>query len=209
MHIHQDLAVIDEFYQIASRFSFIEGFLDPAEGYLLYRIAAEGPGLGAIVEIGSYCGRSTAFLAAGSRAARREKVIAVDHFQGSPEHQEGARAASEVLAKEGTTFGRFCENLAQVQLFDHVQPVKASSREAAANWSGPVRVLFIDGEHSYESARQDFDCWTPFVVPGGVVALHDVGVHAGVTQLFEEVSAIKPQYRPLLGIASLRVLQKL
>lgn len=115
--INHDLSVIDEYVRLATALSSVEGFLDPREGYLLCRLAAEGPGLGAIVEIGSYCGRSTAFLAAGSKSAGREKVIAIDHFHGSIEHQAGQYFASLVLAREGTTFHRFRANLERTQLW--------------------------------------------------------------------------------------------
>lgn len=207
-HLHHDLGIADEFWGLAAGFRDIEGFLDPREGYLLYRLAAEGPGLGAIVEIGSYCGRSTAFLAAGAKSARREKIVAVDHFRGSPEHQPGQEFASATLAREGTTFHRFQENVRRVQLLDHVIPMQASSLEAAARWSGPIRLVFIDGDHSYESARSDFEAWSRFVVPGGLIGLHDVGNAEGVTKLFEEMVAPGRGYRVVAGMLSLRALQK-
>jgi predicted O-methyltransferase YrrM len=208
MHFHHDFRIADEFWRLHAAFSSLEGFLDPREGYVLYRLAAEGPGVGAVVEIGSYCGRSTAFLAAGSKAAHREKVVAVDHFLGSPEHQPGKHFASPVLARDGTTFRRFCDNLQRVHLLEHVEAIKGTSAEAALRWSAPVRLLFIDAEHSYESVRGDFDSWTPFVVPGGLVLLHDVGNEAGVTRLFQEATAEGTGFQPITGVVSLRVLQK-
>jgi len=208
MRLQHDLGVAQEFWRLANTFSSIEGFLDPREGYALYRLAADGPGLGAIVEIGSYCGLSTAYLAAGSKAAHREKVIAVDHFLGSPEHQAGGEWASAVLTRQGTTFYRFCENLARLHLLQHVQAIQATSAEAALAWKGPVRLLFIDAEHSYESVRTDFDNWQPFVVAGGLIALHDVGNAAGVTRLFEEAISAEGGFQLVSAVVSLRVLQK-
>jgi predicted O-methyltransferase YrrM len=208
-HLHHELAIAEDFWRLASAFAAIEGFLDPREGYLLNRLASEGPGIGAIVEIGSYCGRSTAFLAAGSKSARREKVVAIDHFKGSAEHQAGQEFASATLAREGTTFNRFRDNLLRVGLFDYVQPIQASSLEAASRWSAPIRLVFIDGDHTYEAARADFDTWAPFVVAGGLVALHDVGNAPGVTRLFEEVILPGRGFQVVSGIVSLRVLQKL
>jgi len=161
-----------------------------------------------IVEIGSLCGRSTAFVSAGSKAVRREEVVAVDHFKGSPEHQAGQQCASGTLARDGTTYQSFRENLLRVKLLDHVRPIQTNSLEAAARWSGPIRLLFIDGEHSYESVRGDFDAWVPFVVPGGLVALHDVGNAPGVTRCFEEFTIPGQGYQIVGGILSLRVLQK-
>jgi|AGTN01.1.fsa_nt_gi hypothetical protein len=85
---------VGDFVSWQYRFASIEGFLHDLEGYTLLQLAARGSGTGAIVEIGSFMGRSTAFLAAGSKLAGREKVIAVDHFRGSPEHQHSERFAN-------------------------------------------------------------------------------------------------------------------
>ena len=37
----------------------------------------------------------------------------------------------------------------------------------------PIEVLFIDGDHSYEGAKADFERWSAFVQPGGHVLFHD------------------------------------
>jgi hypothetical protein len=74
---------VGDFVNWQYRFARIEGFLHDLEGYTLMQLAARGGGVAAIVETGSFMGRSTAFLAAGSKLAGREKVVAVDHFRGS------------------------------------------------------------------------------------------------------------------------------
>src|SRR5207253_648910 len=99
----------------------IEGFLHPQEGYALYHWAKNGPGQGAIVEIGSLMGRSTCWLASGTRNARREKVLAVDHFRGSPEHQKGASHPIAPIAETGSTLPTFMANLARQGLRDWVE----------------------------------------------------------------------------------------
>ncbi|MBF0160593.1 MAG: class I SAM-dependent methyltransferase, partial [Magnetococcales bacterium] len=79
----------DERQALARRFQPIQGWLEPLEGFLLYQWAKHGPGRGIVVELGSFMGRSTCWLAAGSKDAQRGKVVACDTFQGSPEHQAG------------------------------------------------------------------------------------------------------------------------
>ncbi len=198
---------VAEFLHWQERFRDVEGYLHDQEGHALFRLAATGPGAGAIVEIGSFLGRSTAFLAAGSRSAEREKVVAVDHFRGSPEHQPGQAFACETLAKEGSTFPRFQANLKRLGLSEQVTPVVASSGEAASRWSGPVRLLFIDGDHSYEESRADFERWSGFVVPGGLIAFHDVEVWPGVTRFYRELMR-EAAYREVAVVRSLRVIEK-
>lgn len=47
------------------------------------------------------------------------------------------------------------------------------SHEAARHWTMPLDFLFVDGDHSWAGLEGDWRDWTPHVVPGGVVALHD------------------------------------
>ena len=56
-----ELHAVDEMVGLAMRFRHIEGWLGDHEGYLLFRLARDAEGAGAIVEIGSWMGRSTAF----------------------------------------------------------------------------------------------------------------------------------------------------
>ena len=59
-----------------------------AEGLALYDTAAATPGCGPVLEIGTYCGKSTIYLAAAAREAG-QLVVTVDHHRGSEEHQPG------------------------------------------------------------------------------------------------------------------------
>jgi tetratricopeptide (TPR) repeat protein len=202
------LSTIAEFLECQRRFAGVEGFLADLEGYTLLHLAADGPGLGAIVEIGSFLGRSTAFLAAGSKSTGREKVTAVDHFQGSPEHQPGQPYANAALAQEGTTFRRFQDNLKRLGLDDHVTPILASSPDAARQWQGPIRLLFIDGDHSYELSRQDFELWSAFVVPHGLICFHDIPGWQGVTRFYQELMSSTAAYREVATVLSMKIVQK-
>jgi len=47
------------------------------------------------------------------------------------------------------------------------------SADTAARWSGPVDLVFIDGDHTEEGCRSDWELWSPLVAPGGVVLFHD------------------------------------
>ena|SRR5437763_33087 len=203
------LSTVADFLKWQRRFADVGGFLHDLEGYTLLQLAATGGGVGAVVEIGSYLGRSTAFLATGSKAAGREKVVAVDHFLGSPEHQPGQPYASPTLAQEGTTFPRFQENLRRLELDDHVTPVVAPSAEAVKQWAGPIRLLFIDGDHSYEESRRDFELWSPFVVRHGLICFHDIPGWPGVTRFYEELLRGTNAYREVGAVVSLRVVEKL
>src|ERR1035441_8859742 len=64
------------------------GFMPAAVGQALFDAAAGYARCGPVLEIGSYCGKSTIYLAAAARAAG-QLVVTVDHHRGSVEHQPG------------------------------------------------------------------------------------------------------------------------
>ncbi len=206
--LFDSLGVISDFLTWQHRFAGIEGFLHDLEGYILMQLAAKGGGVGAIVEVGSFMGRSTAFLAAGSKLAGRERVVAVDHFLGSSEHQTGGDFANPTLVKEGTTFNRFEQNMQRLALNDYVIPRQCSSVQAAEGWKGAVRLLFIDGDHAYESVRQDFGAWARFVVPHGLICFHDFTNYEGVARFYREMLHDHPEFREVATVVSMKIVER-
>jgi MMP 1-O-methyltransferase len=201
------IAVALDYDRVQRLLAPIEGFLHPLEGYALMALAAHGPGQGTVLEVGSYLGRSTCFLALGVKSADRPAVVAVDHFAGSPEHQAGARHESAVLVAEGTTYHQFLRNLETAGVTGHVRAIRAASLEAAAGWREPLRLLFIDGDHAYEATRGDFEAWSPHLEDTGLLAFHDVSVWPGVTRFYEELIA-GGKWRERARVRSLRVVAR-
>lgn len=198
-------AAID-YWLLSDRLAFIEGFLDPIEGFALLQLAEHCPAVGAIVEIGSFAGRSTAWLATGSRRSGRGKVNAVDHFQGSPEHHAGGEYESALVA-DGGLRALFGANMAKAGLKDWVRVLDQGSLEAARAWSHPIRLLFIDGDHSYEASRADYEAWSPWLAEGGVAAFHDIGIFPGVTRFYEELTG-SGEVEELLAVGTLRAVRR-
>src|SRR6266567_2160193 len=77
------------------------GFMPTAEGLALYGAAARYAGCGPVLEVGSYCGKSTIYLAAAAREAG-QLVVTVDHHRGSEEHQPGWEYHDPALVDPGT-----------------------------------------------------------------------------------------------------------
>jgi predicted O-methyltransferase YrrM len=197
-----------EYDQWRQRLEGVRGFLHSLEGYALFLQARDGPASGAIVEIGSLFGRSTCWLAAGSRASRRENIVAVDHFRGSPEHQPGGGYPVPELAEGGSTLPVFQANLSAQGLTEQVDLHVGDSITVARDWRGPVRLLFLDGDHSYEATRGDYHAWSRHLVPGAVIGFHDVGVWPGVTQFYDELRARETSLIEIARVRSLRLLRR-
>jgi predicted O-methyltransferase YrrM len=151
------------------------GFMPTAEGMALYETAVRYARVGPVVEIGTYQGKSTIYLAAG---ARPQVVITVDHHRGSEEHQPGWEYHDPTLIEESTgridTLPRLRETLHKAGLEDDVVVVVASSQRAAQMWSQPLGLLFIDGGHTDEQAQADYESWALHVARHGALAIHDV-----------------------------------
>jgi hypothetical protein len=122
-----------------------------------------------IVEIGSFKGKSTIWLAAGAQEGAGVRVYAVDPHTGCPDLYE--QYGSQIW-----TFPEFELNIERAGVGELVSPIVATSEAAAAEFSEPIELLFIDAMHDVESVRGDLAAWTPKVVEGGVVALHDTGL---------------------------------
>lgn len=211
--MQQAINVLDEIrsdpdYQ--SLFDDVHGYLHVEEGCALTALAAGLQTTGEVVEIGSYHGRSSCFIAFGLKLRGQGILHAVDHFEGSPEHQEGGGNEDEAVVSEGSTLSRFLLNLNRYGLSQYVKPTVSSSVEAAKKWSGdPIRLLFIDGDHSYEGSKADFDAWSANVAPEGVIAFHDVGDSwPGVTRFFQETVADGSGWDLKLAVGSIRVVQR-
>jgi Flp pilus assembly protein TadD len=188
---------------LAKKIGKIEGFLFDLEGYTLMILAANGAGQGQIVEIGSYKGKSTCWLAYGSKGAGREKITAVDHFK-SPVLRPDLPAD-----QEWTSLDEFKKNIKLMGFEDEVRVIVADSETAVKSWDQPIRLLFIDGDHSYEASKLDFECWSPFVIENGYVVFHDIEVWDGVTRFYKELKSHSKEFVEVFTVMSLRVMQRI
>ncbi|MEU8725764.1 MULTISPECIES: class I SAM-dependent methyltransferase [Streptomyces] len=149
------------------------------EGLALHAAAADAAGrLGLpLLEVGTYCGRSTILLADAARAAGTV-VVTVDHHRGSEEQQPGWEYHDpEVVDPEVgrmDTLPTFRRTLHQAGLEDHVIAVVGRSPRVAAVWGRPVGLVFIDGGHTDEHASADYEGWAPHLAADGLLVIHDV-----------------------------------
>ena len=107
------------------------------------------------------------------------QAFAVDHWIG--DHQAGFFNDSvfESVVNLNSRYSSFSKLL------------KMSFEEALENFGdSTVDLLHIDGFHSYESVKEDFDSWLPKMDKNGIVLLHDIHVRRtsfGVYRFWQEV----------------------
>ena len=133
-----------------------------AEVDCLYHLGQFNQREGAIVEIGSWKGKSTIALALGAAKIHQEKICAIDPHKILPEEKYFEDTEAEFFA-----------NIKHAGIDSQVAPLIMTSEEAARGWTKPIRLLWIDGNHRYESIKLDFALWEPHVVEGGILAMHD------------------------------------
>ncbi|MFE6777878.1 class I SAM-dependent methyltransferase [Streptomyces sp. NPDC057702] len=164
--------------EIIAAFEAAKGFMPLDEGLALYEAAREAGASGLpLLEIGTYCGRSTLLLAAAAREAGTV-VVTVDHHRGSEEQQPGWEyhdpSLVDPLVGRMDTLPAFRRTVHAAGLEDHVIAVVGRSPQVASVWGGQLALVFIDGGHTDEHANGDYTGWVPHLAPGGLLVIHDV-----------------------------------
>lgn len=157
--------------RVPSNLENIYGHLGRAEGCLLYYLASLVPEGGVIVEIGSYLGKSTAYLATG--ADESVTIYAIDTWD-----------SRTMPIEHCDTLPEFLRNTEE---WRNIVPLRWVSWLAGAAWDGPrVDLWFHDGDHSYEGVKRDFQEWVRHLKPHAIVALHDYGNSRNVKRAVDE-----------------------
>lgn len=147
---YQNESVVAKFRDDGFGFpSEINGWLHESEGRLLASIS-DGKD---VLEIGSYCGKSTVCIA---RAAK--SVVSVDFHDG------------RTTPNERSTYQEFLSNLERYGVEDKVACVHPDLQHEL---NQEFDVVFIDGDHDESAVRRDVDTAMRVLRPGGVIAFHD------------------------------------
>jgi hypothetical protein len=194
-----------------------KGFMPPYEGDALYEAALlAGRNVLSLnmVEVGSYCGRSTVWVGAAARSSG-VTLYAVDHHGGSEENQPGWEWFDDSVVDATTgkinTLPFFTDTMTRAGLTDVVQAVVGDSAALGHAWREKLSFLFIDGGHGREIARADFSAWHDHVALNGIFAIHDVFTDPadGGQAPYEEIylpAISSGKFRDVSATGSLRVL---
>jgi len=128
------------------------GVMDMDAVRLAY-LAAQVPENGLIVEIGSFWGRSSCFLASAAKPG--VKIICIDRWD------------------KPVDFKKFNENITHFGFDKIITPVHAKSLDVVRDFRDPIDLLYIDADHHYDAIKADYEAWMPLVRSGGTIAFHD------------------------------------
>ena len=159
-----------------AKYKDIKGFMPEHEGKALYKWARKFSEYGPLLEIGTYCGKSSMFLSEGAQA-NNQYVYTIDHHMGSEEHQVNEEYFDieifDELSKRINSFPLFLKNINNFGI-KNIVPIVNESSLVAESWGSPLAMVFIDGGHSLETAMNDFISWHEKIISGGALVIHDI-----------------------------------
>jgi len=166
----------------------VEGFLSPAEMRFLALLGAVPTASGEVLEIGSFKGRSTIILAKASALAGDRHINAVDPMT-------APSVTDPDLGGSDSSLDDFTLNVSGHGVAERVRLHRKLSSELAPEWTSPLRLLWIDGDHTYIGTRLDLECFQSHLADGAIVAFHDV-LHEfeGGVRVFMENVLLSPHF---------------
>ncbi len=153
----------------------VSGHLGLNEGSLLFKIARSLKENSVIVEIGSFKGKSTCFIAEGI-GSRNIRFFCIDPWKDGLMQEKG----DEI-------FNEFLQNTKEYK--DRLSILRGFSHEVIKEWPTQRKIdfLWVDGDHSYEGIRRDILNWIPLVRKGSFICFHDYRDAPGVKKAVDEL----------------------
>lgn len=124
------------------------------------------------IEIGTWMGKSTAFLAQKIKESGKEiKLYAVDTFQGEDSCEFHLQTVKE---HGGSIYEAFWQNMIDLKLSDYVTPIISESHKCLEQIpETKFDFIFVDGDHKADPFKRDFEYFYPVVKKGGIFGGHD------------------------------------
>ena len=137
------------------------------------------------VEVGSWFGKSTNYLATKIRESKKNiNFTCVDTWKGTDDEELHQNIVNTF---NGDIFYEFIDNTVLSNNYGTFNIIKDTSHNAANQFqNNSINFIMLDAGHSYESLMEDIKFWYNKVTPGGIISGDDYGVFGGVTQAADE-----------------------
>lgn len=134
------------------------------------------------VEIGAWKGKSAMFMAEKIKSSKKNiRFYTIDIFEYTKEYDEqniGKSFYEETL-----------KNLKPLEIYTQV--LKGTSESFSYQFENEsIDFLFIDGDHTYESVKNDIFLWFPKIKKGGIISGHDYTEPCGVKKAVDEFFSV-------------------
>ena len=185
--------------KLADLANFIPGMTDQYEGTLLFTLAVTQVTSGDIVDIGSWQGKSSSYLARASQVSGNGDFYAIDHFKGNV----GSESAYIVNRTDlGDLERGFLQNMSKLGLAGNVVLKNMDVSSAAQELHDiQIRFLFIDGDHSYDGVTRDYSLFKDRLCQDAIVVFDDFTLsrEGSVRAINEFMDKTKPSVSFQLG----------
>jgi predicted O-methyltransferase YrrM len=129
------------------------------------------------VEVGSYCGKSACYIGEACKD-NKTHLVTIDHHRGSEEQQFGEEYFDpdeyDYEKERVDTLPSLLKNISRFQLDNYIKVMVATSKSASEKIKNQIDFLFIDGSHTFKSARSDYESWKEKIRVGGILTIHDI-----------------------------------
>ena len=132
------------------------------------------------VEIGTHKGGSASLIS--MYLPKGVRMTTIDIFRKAPK--------GSLSPEEKPTYKEAKETIKEQGDISKVDIIRGSSWKIAKNWNKKIDILFIDGDHRYESVKKDFSYWKRHIVKGGFILMHDINFK-GVKKALKEILQIE------------------
>jgi beta-1,4-mannosyl-glycoprotein beta-1,4-N-acetylglucosaminyltransferase len=123
---------------------------------------------------------------------KANKIFGIDSFEG------------DIHAGHRNTYG-FVSAFKDKHKFDNITFIKGYFDDVALTWKDSIDILHIDGLHTYDAVKNDYDTWKKFLKNDSVILFHDtVSFPDSVGKFFNELPLYKVNFEHSagLGVAS-------
>jgi predicted O-methyltransferase YrrM len=151
----------------------ITSHLTPHERYQLFKLALNKE---KILEIGSYVGASATCFGAAKAKTKTGTIFCIDTWQNDA-MTEGKKDTQALFSENTKPFAQW------------ITPIRGFSTAVVGEvqkHTNMLDVLFIDGDHSYEGVKADWEAYKGFLKAGSTVIFHDIGWAEGVQRVIKE-----------------------